>query len=223
MRAAIELYRAREYPGVAVVCADALDHQPDNLHLRILRAKALLALRNDLEAQDELAECVRRDANCVAAFRLLGELGIRRDQPETAAVFLREALRLDPHDAEAEEWLRLAMNMTRRTRQVGATARPPLRPATAAEKLPAAAAVAGHFSPTPASATTPALPVASGFGNYLREIGVLTEPQLRAALAFKRATGVRLGRAVTTLGFASELKIEWASLAYHGRHRRSAA
>jgi len=223
MRAAIELYRAREYPGVAVVCADALDHQPDNLHLRILRAKALLALRNDLEAQDELAECVRRDANCVAAFRLLGELGIRRDQPETAAVFLREALRLDPQDAEAEEWLRLAMNMTRRTRQVGATARPPLRPAAAAVKLPAAAAVAGHFSPTPASRQTPALPVASGFGAYLREIGVLTEPQLRAALAYKRATGVRLGRAVTTLGFASELKIEWASLAYHGRHRRSAA
>ncbi len=228
MRAAIELYRAREYPGVAVVCADALDHDPDNLHLRLLRAKALLALRNDLEAQDELAECVRRDAECVAAFRLLGELGIRRDQPESATVFLREALRLDPNDGEAEEWLRLALNMTRRTRQVAGTASPPLRSTTAAEKLPAAAAVVGHLSPSPSPSpaspkSTPALPVASGFGAYLRDIGVLTEPQLRAALAYKRATGVRLGRAVTTLGFASELKIEWASLAYHGRHRRSAA
>jgi tetratricopeptide (TPR) repeat protein len=218
MRAAIELYRAREYPGVAVVCADALDHDPDNLHLRLLRAKALLALRNDFEAQDELAECVRRDQSCVAAFRLLGELGVRRDQPESAEVFLREALRLDPQDHEAEEWLRLALNMTRRSRQVAGTARPPFRPATVAEKLPAAAAVAGHFVPSPAPATS-ALPVASGFGVYLRDIGVLTEAQLRAALAYKRATGVRLGRAVTTLGFASELKIEWASLAYHGRHR----
>jgi tetratricopeptide (TPR) repeat protein len=214
MRAAMELYRARQYPGAAVVCADALDHDPDNLHLRLLRARSLLALRNDMEAQDELAECVRRDAGCVAALRLLGELCIRRDQPESAAVFLHEALRLDPGDAEAEEWLHLALNMTHRTRQVAATARPPLRSATAAEKLPAAAAVAGH---------SVQLPVASGFGAYLRDIGVLTEPQLRAALAYKRATGVRLGRAVTTLGFASELKIEWASLAYHGRHRRSAA
>ena len=67
------------------------------------------------------------------------------------------------------------------------------------------------------------LPAAAGFGRYLLAIGVVTEPQLRAALAYKRATGVRLGRAVTTLGFASELKIEWASLAYHGRHRRDAA
>jgi hypothetical protein len=65
------------------------------------------------------------------------------------------------------------------------------------------------------------LPAASGFGSYLQSIGILTESQLRAALAYKAATGVRLGRAVTTLGFASELKIEWASLAYHGRHRRA--
>jgi hypothetical protein len=48
----------------------------------------------------------------------------------------------------------------------------------------------------------------------------MTEAQLRAALVYKKATGVRLGRAVTTLGFASELKVEWASLAYHGRHRK---
>ncbi len=111
-----------------------------------------------------------------------------------------------------------------------------LRPIAAADQYPAAAAATGHFfdgdrrpasgrasSPDGeprATSSPPRLPLASGFGNYLVEIGVLSDPQLRGALAYKRATGVRLGRAVTTLGFATELKIEWASLAYHGRHQR---
>jgi tetratricopeptide (TPR) repeat protein len=206
LRAALELYRARQYPGVAAVCAEAIDTDPDNLYLRLLRARALLALRHDREAEHELAECVRRQPRCAEAYRLLGELGIRRDQPDAAAVFLREALRLDPKDGEAQEWLGVAESM-RRKRDV--------RPATAAEKLPAAAAVAGHLCHP--------LPEASGLGRYLVEIEILTEAQLRAALAYKRATGVRLGRAVTTLGFASEPKVEWAALAYHGRHRRPGA
>jgi tetratricopeptide (TPR) repeat protein len=207
LRAAHQLFRARQYPAAAAVCGEAIDNDPDNLYLRLLRARALLALRNDGEAQQELAECVRREPRCAEAYRLLGELGVRRDEAESAAVFLREALRLDPGHAEAEEWLGLADAMIRRKRQ-------PVRSATAGEKLPAAPAVAGHsFS---------ALPEASGFGRYLVDIGVMTEAHLRAALAYKRATGVRLGRAVSTLGFASELKVEWASLAYHGRHRAPA-
>src|SRR5688500_16898449 len=51
LRAALELYRARQYPGVAAVCLEAIETQPDNLYLRLLRARALLALRNDQEAQ----------------------------------------------------------------------------------------------------------------------------------------------------------------------------
>jgi tetratricopeptide (TPR) repeat protein len=214
LRAALQLFRAREYPAAAVVCGEAIDADPDNLYLRLLRARALLALRNDSEAQHELAECVRRDARCAEAYRLLGELGIRRDEAESAAVFLREALRLDPGHGEAEEWLGVAESMMKKA--------PSFRSATAGEKLPAAPAVAGlSFSARAVGTMSDAhLPEAGGFGQYLVEIGVVSETQLRAALAYKRATGVRLGRAVTTLGFASELKIEWASLAYHGRHRR---
>jgi tetratricopeptide (TPR) repeat protein len=215
LRAALQLFRAREYPAAAVVCGEAIDDDPDNLYLRLLRARALLALRNDGEAQHELAECVRRDPRCAEAYRLLGELGIRRDEADSAAVFLREALRLDPGHAEAEEWLGVAESMRKKTSLA-------FRSATAGEKLPAAPAVAGlSFSARAVGTMSDAhLPEASGFGQYLVEIGVMTEPQLRAALAYMKATGVRLGRAVTTLGFASELKIEWASLAYHGRHRR---
>jgi tetratricopeptide (TPR) repeat protein len=229
LRAALELFRARQFPGVAAVCAEAVETDPDNLYLRLLRARALLALRDDGEAKRELAECCRREPRCAEAYRLLGELGIRTDEPDSAAVFLREALRLDPGDTQAAEWLGVAQQMIRNKSRAGA--RPTVRPATAGEKLPAAPAVAGRsFSAlgvkalgtnADAADTEESLPAAAGFGRYLLEHGVVTEPQLRAALAYKRATGVKLGRAVTTLGFASELKIEWAALAYHGRHRRS--
>ncbi|MCA9676052.1 MAG: hypothetical protein H6708_10815 [Kofleriaceae bacterium] len=261
LRAALELFRARQFPGVAVVCAEALEASPDNLHLHLLRARALIALRWFDDARRELTECVRIDPTAAAPYRLLGELAMRNDRPDSAIVFLREALRLDPLDDEAREWLAIADKLLRPARPVPPDPEPvpPLRPTTAAEKLPAAAAVVGHFVPTRASSPppgeprassspppvprgavaprapsppttssttstlsppTPPLPLASGFGNYLVEIGVLSDKQLRAALAYKRATGVRLGRAVTTLGLATELKIEWASLAYHGRHQR---
>jgi hypothetical protein len=214
LRAALELLRARQFPGVAAVCAEAIVHDPDNLYLRLLRARALLALRNDGEAQVELSECVRRDPRCAEAYRLLGELGIRRDEAESAAVFLREALRLDPGHREAEEWLGVAEAMTPRKRSI--------RPSTTAEKLPAAAVVEGQLFSARATTIDPddPLPAASGFGRYLCEIGVVTESQLRAALAYKKATGVRVGAAIATLGFATELKIEWAALAYHGRHKK---
>lgn len=217
MRAALELYRARQYPGVAAVCAEAIETQPDNLYLRLLRARALLALRYDQEAQLELSECCRRDPRCAEAYRLLGELGVRRDEADSAAVFLREAIRLDPGDAQAKEWLGVAQAMIAKNKVS-------VRPATVGEKLPAAPTVAGHSlfaRGTCAEADTEEdLPAACGFGAYLVKVGVVGDKQLRAALAYKKATGVRLGRAIVTLGFASELKIEWASLAYHGRHRR---
>lgn len=224
MRAALELFGARQYPGVVAACQDALADDPDDVHLRLLRARALMALRRDAEAQTEISECLRLEPRFGAAYRLLGELAARRDEIESAKIFLREALRLDPGDAEAREWLEVVHAMVRST--------------AAADKLPAAAAVVGHLSPAPARSprargteppppggrpsTLSQLPVASGFGHYLVETGVLTKVQLRAAEAYKRSTGVRLGAAAVALGFVSELKIEWASLAYHGQHRRAA-
>lgn len=222
MRAALELYGARQYPGVVAACLDALLDDPENLNLRLLRARALMALRRDAEAQVEIRECLRIEPRCGAAYRSLGELAARRDEIESAKIFLREALRLDPGDSEAREWLDVVQAMVRST--------------AAAEKLPAAAAAVDHLSPARpvrargteppptgrAPSTLSQLPVANGFGNYLVETGVLTPVQLRAAQAYKRSTGVRLGAAAVALGFVSELKVEWASLAYHGQHRRAA-
>jgi tetratricopeptide (TPR) repeat protein len=217
MRAALELFGARQYPGVVAACQDALQDDPSNIHLRLIRARALMALRRDAEAQNEIRECLAIEPGLPSAYRLLGELAARRDENESAKIFLNEALRLDPSDVEAREWLDVVEAMVRST--------------AAADKLPAAAAAVGHLSrraqgtrppPEMQRSTLSQLPMANGFGSYLVETGVLTPVQLRAALAYKKSTGVRLGSAAVVLGFVSELKIEWASLAYHGQHRRAA-
>jgi hypothetical protein len=133
LAAAQELFEARHYPGVVALLSDALDCDPDSVPLLLLRARAHIALRRDLEAQADLRDIIRLDPQCALAYRLLGELAGRRDENDSAAIFFREALRLDPGDREATEWLAI----------VETTA----RPAAAANKLPAPAAAAGRFPP----------------------------------------------------------------------------
>jgi tetratricopeptide (TPR) repeat protein len=226
MRAALELYRGRQYPSVVAVCADALDNDPDNLHIRLLLARALLALRRDIEAQSHLRDCLRRDPRCAPAYRHLGELALRRDELESAKIFLREATRIDPDDRDASDLLAVVLELVR-----------PNQPTAAVEKLPAATVAVG--CPSPGSPSPPAIPsrrrrlalgtssdaagaevpADGGFGHYLVNIGVLSPVQLRAALAYHRTTGVRVGRAAVALGFLSEPKVEWAALGFHGRRR----
>jgi tetratricopeptide (TPR) repeat protein len=131
---ASELFEARHYPGVVAMCTDALEDEPECLPLLLIRARAQLALRRDLDAQADLRDIIRLDPQCSLGYRLLGELAARRDENESAAIFFREALRLDPNDREAGDWLLI----------VDAS----LRPAAGATKLPANAAAAGRFSST---------------------------------------------------------------------------
>ncbi len=133
LAAAQELFEARQYPGVVALVSESLESDPDSVPLLLLRARAHIALRRDLEAQADLRDIIRLDPQCALAFRLLGELAGRRDENDSAAIFFREALRLDPGDREASEWLAI----------VETTA----RPAAAAHKLPAPAAAAGRFPP----------------------------------------------------------------------------
>jgi len=241
LRAALELFHARHFPVVVAACTDALlELRPDDASvgpLRLLAARSLLALRRDAEAQAEIRECLRLDPQCAAAYRLLGELATRADELESAKIFLREAVRLAPDDREAHEWLDLVEKMARPTQPVtfkpsasfphGAP-QPPL-PRTPAPRVAPLPRARGTAPPPPRALSTAStvephdanLPVASGFGHYLVECGLLSSVQLRAALAYKRSTGVRLGAAAVALGLVSEPKVEWASLAYHGRHRRA--
>ncbi len=131
-----ELFEARHYPGVVAMCSDALEEEPECVPLLVVRARAHIALRRDLEAQADLRDIIRLDPQCSLAYRLLGQLAARRGEHDSAAIFFREALRLDPDDREAAEWLRIVDQ--------------PARPAAAVQILPAPAAAAGRFpSPQP--------------------------------------------------------------------------
>lgn len=132
---ASELFEGRHYPGVVALCTDALDSEPECVPLLLLRARSHINLRRDLEAQADLRDVIRIEPACAAAFRLLGVLAARRDENESACLFFREALRLDPDDREAADWLLIADAS--------------LRPAAAVQKLPAPAASAGRFHGEP--------------------------------------------------------------------------
>lgn len=128
---ATELFEGRHYPGVVAMCCDALDNEPECVPLLLIRARARIALRRELEAQADLRDVIRLDPGCALAHRLLGELAAKRDEHASAARFFREALRLDPDDRTAAEWLVIVD--------------PSLRPAAVAQKLPAPATAAGRF------------------------------------------------------------------------------
>jgi tetratricopeptide (TPR) repeat protein len=124
-----ELLEARHYPGVVAMTSDALDAEPECVPLLLIRARAHIALRRDLDAQADLRDIIRLDPHCAMAFRLLGELAARTDENHSAATFFREALRLDPTDQEARDWLQIVDS---------------IRPAAVAQKLPAPATAAGR-------------------------------------------------------------------------------
>lgn len=87
------------------MCTGALEREPDNLPLLMMRARARVALRRDRDAQIDLRAAVRIDRRNSMAYRLLGELAARRSENAQAAMYFREALRLDPADREAHDWL----------------------------------------------------------------------------------------------------------------------
>jgi tetratricopeptide (TPR) repeat protein len=231
------LFQSQQYAIAASMCAEALELEPDNLDLRILRARALMALRRDEEAKRELSRALRWHPASGEAYRLLGELAIRRGKLKAASTFLRQAVRFSDENASARDLLDLIESSS--------------QPTVAVEKLPAATATVGcPFSvPHPddlalgssssLSTTDPARPrarrLAAGsqnettsevhlgerFGRYLVDIGALTPLQLRAALDYHRRAGVRVGAAAVALGFLSEPSVEWAAHDYHAGRQPS--
>jgi tetratricopeptide (TPR) repeat protein len=215
-----ELFRGRHYPGVVAMCNDALDDEPECLELLLIRARAHIALRRELEAQADLRDIIRLDPRCGVAYRLLGELAARRAEHESAAIFFREAIRLDPDDADAREWLAIVSSA---------------RPAAAAQTYPAPAAAAGRVPRALARGTRPPiahgdgigwrepepvppargpLPERPGFGDYLVAEGILSRERLRAAQAYQRSMRVHLSTAIVALGLATPQRIEWAAVAH---------
>ena len=212
---------------VVAVCGDALTTYSENVELRLLRARALTALRRDEEAQRELRRCLRLDPRSAPCYRLLGELSLRRDELESAEIFLKEALRLDPNERDAKDLLDIARSLLNNAKQ----------PTVAVERLPAATATVGPFPSRQASLERPAehasgagrsCRMASGtchenaspmFGEYLVSIGVLTPTQLETALDYQHSVGIRVGSAAVALGYISQPKVDWAAHAYHSRDK----
>jgi tetratricopeptide (TPR) repeat protein len=208
---AAELFRTRQYRAAANVCLELLARRPDDLPLRILRARALMALRCDEEAKRELSRAIRLDRRSGEAHRLLGELAIRCGKMDAAATLLRQAVRCSPNDTLAASLLELL------------SASASIQPTAAADKLPAAAAAVGCSVPArPRMAIGShseeeqlTSPVRARFGRYLVDIGALTPLQLRAALDYHRRAGIRVGAAAVALGFMSEPRVEWAAHDFH--------
>jgi hypothetical protein len=116
------------------MCTDALEDEPECLPLLLIRARAQIALRRDLDAQADLRDIIRLDPQCGMAYRLLGELAARRDEYESAASFFREAVRLDPEDSDASDW-RMIVDASL---SPGAQAARSAVPAAAPERFPPA-------------------------------------------------------------------------------------
>ena len=92
VRAATELFRQRNFAQVVTTCRADLGARPDDVRVRILLARALMALRRDGEAQSEVSAALRHDPTCAEAYQLLGELAFRRDELRAAEIFLRDVV-----------------------------------------------------------------------------------------------------------------------------------
>jgi tetratricopeptide (TPR) repeat protein len=124
LSSAQELFKARHYPSVVALVSDALESERDSVPLLLVRARAQMALRRDLDAQADLREIIRLDPACSVAYRMLGELAARRDENDSAAIFFREALRLDPDDQDADVWLAIVQATAKPARMPKGTRAP---------------------------------------------------------------------------------------------------
>ena len=111
--AASELFEQGHYPGVVAVCTDALASVADHIELRILLARALIALRQDALARRQLGLILQQDPNSSIAFELLGEIAFRADDLGSAEIYFRESTRLNAYNEGAQIWLDLVESMNR--------------------------------------------------------------------------------------------------------------
>lgn len=117
VQTATELFENGHFSSVVAVCTDALGEHPDDIEVRTLLARALVALRQDAQAERQLGELLRRDANSSMAFQLLGEVAYRRDDLQSAQIYFRESWRLDPKNASARIWLDVSLTANRSERR----------------------------------------------------------------------------------------------------------
>ena len=240
LEAATELFRQRNFAQVVTTCRADLGARPDDVRVRILLARALMALRRDGEAQSEVSAALRHDPTCAEAYQLLGELAFRRDELRAAEIFLREALRLDAEDPHSRVLLDIIQAMTKPTvtpPPIPVNAGPGISPllelpvvraaGSQAEPLPSAPRVqlkrrrpveAGDATRliTDDAGASIVLRMRGGFGEFLVDQGIISRAQLFAALHLHYRERCTVGAAVVRLGFSQLDPIEAAAARYHG-------
>ncbi len=131
LQATQELLTSRNFSSVVAIASEALQNDPQNTDMRLLRAQALLALRRDEDAQADLSHCLQQKTRCALGYRLLGELCFRRDDFEAAQLFLNEAVHLDPCDQGTRDLAAVVDHFLHSLRQQELTLQPVAEPTIA--------------------------------------------------------------------------------------------
>ena len=198
------LFKAGEYERTVEFSQRALKLSPGDIDTRLFYSRALMALRKDVLAQKELRQCIRILPHSGLAYRLLGELSLRKNEYESAKMFLKQAISINHQDHEAKQMLSIVSSIK----------------GTPSEELREKAtrlhttSPPSDISPMPENKLPPPS-VKRGFGNYLHKVGMLNDKQLEDIIHYHKLHSIRIGQAAVTLGYVSAPKIEWAALAYH--------
>ena len=96
-----ELIAAQRYADARSVASSAQPKDVEDGGLLLLEGRAHLLERDLVRAQAVLLRAVRVAPDLQPAYRYLGEVLLKRGDPERAARTLHRALGLDPEDAEA--------------------------------------------------------------------------------------------------------------------------
>jgi hypothetical protein len=201
--AAARLFAASEFPAAVALCSDALHHEPECVPLLMIRARARIALRRNLDAQADLREVVRLDPDCDVAYRLLGELAAPIGLPR----FGRGTEVPGDDDPPTQPFTRPS-----EIQLAAAGRRPPARIA-GTPALPGRALPPGPAKP----ALRSAIVEPPGFAEYLVATGLLSRERLRAAQAYQRSMKVQLSTAIVTLGLVTPQRLEWAAVTHRSQ------
>jgi tetratricopeptide (TPR) repeat protein len=101
--AADQLLAHGNHRAALALCTQALADHGDRARLRLQRARALMALGCDDNAECDLALALRLAPRWAHPHRLLCEIALRRRDLDSAEVFLDRALRLDPTHPRTHE------------------------------------------------------------------------------------------------------------------------
>ncbi|MGB0680725.1 MAG: tetratricopeptide repeat protein, partial [Polyangiales bacterium] len=108
-----DLLDANRLPEAVEVIQAALGGQPNNAALRVLEGRTWLMQGDYLRAQAALLQAARLAPGDKDAFRWLGEVLLKRGDPQRALGILARCRQIDPHDRQVEALQRRAERLAK--------------------------------------------------------------------------------------------------------------